>query len=116
MKYMLTQLMPCRVLQHVRCYLQRECRETADMKVRTYYNHLIRINKEEIPALPPFQPNQLLGNDELLDIVPYGTPRSWQWEMDRQGWDPLDHDINKVIDFMERIKEAEDFDEKNIQE
>ena len=30
--------------------------------------------------------------------------------MDRQGWDPLEHDINEVVDFMERIKEAEDFD------
>ena len=30
--------------------------------------------------------------------------------MDCQGWDPLEHNINKVIDFMEQIKEAEDFD------
>ena len=52
----------------------------------------------------------MLANDKLLDIILYGTPRSWQKEMDRQGWDPLEHDINEVIDFMERIEGAEDFD------
>ena len=51
------------------------------MKIRTYYNHIIRINNEEIPALPPFQRGQALANDKLLDIILYGTPRSWQKEM-----------------------------------
>ena len=60
--------------------------------------------------LPPFQCGRSLANDELLDIILYGTPCPWQKEIDCQGWDPLEHDINKVVDFMERIKEAEDFD------
>ena len=30
--------------------------------------------------------------------------------MDRQGFDPMGHDINQVVDFMEQIEAAEDFD------
>jgi hypothetical protein len=35
-------------------------------------------------------------------------PKSWQVEMDRQGWDPLDKTLPDVIDFIENIEAAED--------
>ena len=60
--------------------------------------------------LPPFRANQVLSNDKLLDIILYGTPKSWQKEMDRQGFDPLLHTLNEVVDFMEQIEASEDFD------
>ena len=62
------------------------------------------------PNLPPFGPNQGLGRDELLDIILYGTPKSWQKEMERQGFDPLEKMTNEVIEFMEQIEETEDFE------
>ena len=77
------------------------------MKVRTYYQNLLRLNGEELPNLPPFGPNQSLSNDELLDIVLFGTPRSWQNEMERQGFDPMEKQLFQVIDFMENIETTE---------
>jgi hypothetical protein len=60
--------------------------------------------------LPPFNDNQELSGDEIIDILLYGTPRSWAKEMDRQGFDPMDHTPAEVVDFMEQIETAEDFD------
>jgi hypothetical protein len=54
------------------------------MKIRIFVNHLHQINLDEIPQLPPFAPDQELSNDELLDIILYGIPKSWVKEMDRQ--------------------------------
>ena len=68
----------------------------------------MRINTEEIPFIPPAAANQELSNDELIDILLFGTPKSWQREMDRQGFDPLDNTIQAVVAFMERIEESED--------
>ena len=103
-------LLPRRILARVKRYLRRECRKPAGMKVRTYYQHLLRINMDEIPRLPPFAVDQELGMDEMLDILLFGTPKSWQREMDRQGYDPMDNPITLTLDFMERQEANEEFD------
>jgi hypothetical protein len=113
----LTQLLPHKILQRVKRYLRREARKPADMKVKTYFMNIQRINDEEIPRLPPnFNAAQKIQPDELIDILLFGTPKSWQREMDRQGFDPLTHTAQQVIDFMERIEMTEDFDvDKKVQ-
>jgi hypothetical protein len=68
------------------------------------------VNQDELPALPPFGRNQHLLDDEIIDILFYGTPKSWFREMDRQGFDPLASTPTQVIDFLERIEQSEDFD------
>jgi len=45
-----------------------------------------------------------------VDILLFGTPKSWQREMDRQGFDPLANVPWDVVAFMERIEMSEDFD------
>jgi hypothetical protein len=108
--WVLQNLMPKNILQYVKRHVRRECRKPKDMKVRIYLQHLIRINTEEIPSLPPFNEEQSLSADEIVDILLHGTPRSWQREMDRQGFAPLEHTPAEVVDFMERIEAAEEFD------
>ena len=80
------------------------------MKIRTYYQHLLRINESELPLLPPFNPAQSLPEDEIVDILIYATPKSWMREMDRQGFDPISKTPIQVVDFQERIEQSEDFD------
>jgi len=61
--------------------------------------------------LPPlFNDTQCLSDNEIVDILLFGTPKSWQREMDRQGFDPLARPPSEVVQFMERIKMLEDFD------
>jgi len=72
--------------------------------------HIIRINLQEITRLPPdFNDAQMLSEDKIIDILLFGTPKSWQREMDRQGFDPLASSPWEVVAFMERIKMPEDF-------
>jgi len=61
--------------------------------------------------LPPhFNATQMLSDDEIVDILLFGTPKSWQQEMDRQGVDPLASTPHEVATCMERIEMSEDFD------
>ena len=52
---------------------------------------------------PPF-------NNELLDVILFGTPKSWQKEMEQQGCDPMGQPLHEVVDFLENIKASEDFE------
>ena len=107
---MITELLPRRVLARVKRFLRRECRKPSDMKVKIYLQHVLRINFSELNRLPPFGVNQELSQDELLDIMLFGTPKSWQKEMERQGFDPMDNSLNEVVAFMEQIEASEDYE------
>jgi len=108
---MMTVLLPNKILQRVKRCLRREARKPVDMPAREHLMHIIRINTHEIPRLPPnFNNAQSLGDDEIVDILLFGTPKSWQREMDRQGIDPLASAPYDAVAFMERIEMSEDFD------
>ena len=112
--YVLSNVIPKKALQKVKRYLRRECRKPADMKVRMYFQHLLRMNMNEIPCLPPFGEDQTLSDDEIMDIILFGTPKSWQREMDRQGYDPMDHTTAELVDFLEQIESSEEFDQTKV--
>ena len=103
-------LLPRRVLAKAKRHLRRECRKPSSMLVGTYYQHLTRMNGKELPRLPPFGANQSFSDEEILDIILFGTPKSWQREMEKQGFDPMDQPVTDVVDFMERLETTEDFD------
>ena len=107
-KALIQGIVPNKIVAMVKRYLRRECRKPPDMKVRTYYQHLLRINNDELPTLPPFSPAQNMSEDELVDILIYATPKSWMREMDRQGFDPVANSLTSVVNFMERIEQAEE--------
>jgi len=107
---LLTTLMPNKILQRVKRYLRREARKPLVMKVKTYLLHVNRINHEEIPELPPnYNVAQSLGPDEISNILLCGTPKSWQREMDRQGFDPMAKTTQEIVQFMENTEMSTDF-------
>ena len=57
----LTNYLPRKVLARVKRSMRRDMRKPADMKVRHYYQNLIRMNDEELPNLPPFQQGNKLS-------------------------------------------------------
>jgi hypothetical protein len=77
------------------------------MKVRDYYSNIIRMNNEELPELYPY--DRALANDEIVDILLWGVPRSWIRQMDLQGKDPDEMTAVQVVQFFEQIEESEDF-------
>jgi len=80
------------------------------MSVKQYIMHIYHINTEEIAHCPPaFDQNQCFSDDEIIDILLWGTPKSWQRKMDCQGFDALAKTLTEVVEFMERIEMSEDF-------
>jgi len=58
--------------------------------VKQHIVHVCCIDTEEILRCQrAFNATQCLSDDEIVDILLFGTPKSWQQEMDRQGFDPL---------------------------
>jgi len=104
-------LLPNKTLQRVKRHLRREARKPIDVGAKQHIMHVYRINTEEIARCPPaFDDTQCLTPDEIIDILLFGTPKSWQREMDRQGFDPLTSTVAQAVEFMERIEMSEDFD------
>ena len=101
-------LMPSKILAKVKRQTRREMRKPLGMKVRAYCQNLLRVNTDEIPNLPPFAADQALSADEILDILLHGTPRSWQNEMERQGFDPVEKGLYPTVDFMENLEGLEE--------
>ena len=102
-----TSLLPMKILAKVKRSVRRDMRKPADMKVRQYHQCLYRINTEEIPNLPPYAADQALSDEEMIEIILFGTPKSWQVEMDRQAFDPMTKTVREVVEFMENIEAAE---------
>ena len=76
---------PYKVLQRVKTQLRRHTRKPTDMTIREFYNHFTRINTQELAMLPPdHDPAQSLTEDEVIDILVFATPSSWQREMERR--------------------------------
>ena len=104
---------PTHGLQRVKRYLRRYCRKPADMTVREFWANFQRINNEEIPNMPPlYDATQSLKRDELIDILLYSLPKSWQGEMNKQNYDPFGGSVQDLIDFAERMETAEALDAK----
>jgi len=81
------------------------------MGVKQCIMHVYCINTEEIARCPPaFDRSQCLTPDEIIDILLFGAPKSWQREMDHQGFDPLAKTVTEAVEFMECIAMSEDFD------
>lgn len=112
MRAVVVYMAPHKALTKQKRWMRRFCRKPAGMTIRSFANHLTRINNEELPLLPPFGPRnlQMLSMDEIIDIITNGVPRSWMREMDKQGFDPLEKSLQEVVDFCERMEASEDFD------
>jgi len=103
-------LLPNKTLQHVKQCLRREARKPVDVGVKQHIMHVCRINTKEIARCPPaFNNPQCLTPNEIIDILLFGAPKSWQREMDRQGFDPPAKTVTEAPESMERIKMSEDF-------
>ena len=102
---------PHKALAKQKRWMRRFCRKPADMTIREFCTHLTRINDEELPVLPPFGGGaQKLSNDEIIDIILNGIPRSWTREMDKLDFDPVVQPLSEVLNFCERMEAAEDFE------
>ena len=114
LNHILTELCPYKALEKQKRFMRRHMRKPADMTTRTYAANLIRINSNELTMLPPFQTGQSLTNDELIDIITYGIPKSWTRKMDEHDFDPFTKGIHELINFCERMEASENFERAEL--
>jgi hypothetical protein len=69
-----------------------------------FYNHLSNMVLNKLHCLPPFGNNQLLAMDEVINILLFATPNSWQVKMEEQNWDPMDHTPTEVVTSWNALK------------
>jgi hypothetical protein len=99
-------VMPRHALSHVKCCLSRQCVKPQEIGVRAHYQHLVFINTQETPWIPPFKREQAFIDDIIKENPLFVTPPEWQREMDRMGFDPTYHDSLRVLHFMENVDAA----------
>ena len=71
---------------------------------------MVELN-EFLKEFPPFEENQKLDNEELLDILEFSIPATWQKAMVLQGFNPIESTIESFIKFCERLEFTEDLDQ-----
>ena len=113
--YLLEEILPRKVCARTKKWLRRDCRKPTSMTVHNYALRLRELNLDVIGKLPPCnksEEDKRLTDDEMIDILLYGTPKSWQREMERQGFDPIEKEFDEVSQFMQRIEASEEVEVK----
>jgi hypothetical protein len=67
---------------------------------------VVEIN-DYLPKFPPFGANQKLPDDELMYILEYAVPLTWQRTMFLHNFDPVTHTPTEFVSFCERLEFAE---------
>ena len=83
------------------------------VKIRDFVARLQQLN-EYLNYLPPFEANQSLKTDEILDILEHSIPNSWRKEFERFGYDPADSDIATFVEHCERVELTEDLEKATL--
>ena len=59
-----------------------------------------------------FNATQKIDEDEIVDILQFGTPNKWQSEMVHLGFDPAVANSQELVEFCERLEFDEDLNQK----
>lgn len=109
---------PRRALAIQRRYMRRFMRKNKDQSVREFVTRVVELN-EYLPHFPSIdgKPNenpasQKLSDEEIMEILEFGVPNSWQRKMIEHGFDPSTHTKAEFIEFCERMEYAEQNDTK----
>ena len=76
------------------------------MKVQEYIAQ-IQENNNDLVLYPRADEDSKLLEDELLKIVKFAMPISWQKTMALHDFDPVSHTITEFIEFCERLEYVE---------
>ena len=96
-----THVFPQRALNRQKRYMRRYMRKQVGMSTREFAARLAELNAY-LADFPPFENDQGLAQDEIIDILEFGVPNAWQRNMVLQGFDPMLHTPSEFVEFCER--------------
>ena len=106
LKALVDHVFPRRALHHQKQYMRRFMRKPFDTKSKDFVARVQQLN-DYLNMFPPFKNNQMLPEDELLDILEFSIPATWQKEFIRSGFDPVEHDVKTFVEHCERMELTE---------
>jgi hypothetical protein len=92
---------PQRALNYQKRYMRRFMRKPKTMSIREFSARVAEMNAY-LTEFPPFEADQELSGEEIIDILEFAIPNSWQKNMVLQGFEPLDHTTAEFVSFCER--------------
>ena len=94
---------PNKALQKQKRYMRRVLRKPRELSTRDFVSRVCEINNL-LTQFPGATNESKLPDDELLDLLEFGMPNSWQRSMTLQDFDPVDHSIQEFVSFCERLE------------
>ena len=91
------------------CHYMRKLR---DMEMQVYLNRVVELNNylERFPTA--FNAAQKIVDDQIVDILEFGTLNKWQNEMVCLGLDSVVANSQELVEFCEQLEFDEDLNEK----
>ena len=115
LKAVTADIFPKKALVTQQRHMRRFLRKPYNMSVRDYVARVVEINSylTEFSPVNATTPSAVLGEAELLDLLEFGTPITWQKTMVVHGFDPSNGTIKEFTKFCERLERtAEEVEDK----
>jgi hypothetical protein len=106
-----THVFPKYALATQKQWFRRSVHKHRDMSTREWLAWLTEINEMLVEFPPNFNQQQKIPEDELKDIVEFGVPSSWRTIWVQHDFQPMQRDMNEIVDFCERIEYSEQINE-----
>ena len=91
-----------KALQHQKRYMRRFLRKPFDMKVQDFVSRMGELNEylTSFPSATPGIAATKLPEDEVLDILEFSMPQSWQRQMLLLDFNPIDATTQEFVHFV----------------
>ena len=113
-KSLTAHVFPMKALQQQKRYMRRFLRKPFDMKVQEFVSRMGELN-EYLTSLPSATPGiaaTKLPEDEVLDILEFSMPQSWQRQMLLLDFNPIDATTQEFVHFCQRLEMGETDEKK----
>ena len=90
-------------------FMRRFLRKPGGIKTREFVARVNEMNNflREFPS-PNEEAATALPEDEILDLLEFGVPNSWQKQFFMHQFDPQAHTVMEFVEFCERIEATEE--------
>jgi hypothetical protein len=102
-------IFPKHSLQEQRRYMRRYLCKPRELKNREFQARVSELNSY-LKEFPGADASSALSHDNLIELLEFANPTSWQKHMVLQGFNPVTEPLSKLVEFCERIEYAETVD------
>ena len=106
-------VLPPYALANQKRYLRRHLRKPRTMKFQSFVSRVVEINNY-LARFPPFSPNQVLSDDELVELIFYGMPKSWIAHFHKSNLDLATFDVSTLSAYGQRMETSEDIEVESV--